>query len=62
MNTATENDLKELKDLINSRFDELKQGQINLEKSLIKIETRLETWKPAIDKIPDLAEKMDKIK
>ncbi len=51
MTTVTENDLKELKDLItqlsdrqNNQFNELRLNQE-------RILTRLEDWKPAIDKI-----------
>ncbi|MGK7872662.1 MAG: hypothetical protein AB4426_04915 [Xenococcaceae cyanobacterium] len=69
MSTVTESDIKELKDLINKRFDELKADgakmseQIkNLEIGQAKIEARLEEWKPAINKIPDLAEKVGELK
>lgn len=62
MTTVTEADIKELKDLINSRFDELKQDINGLDKRLTVIETRLEEWKPSIGKIPDLAEKVGELK
>lgn len=62
MTTVTENDLKELKDLItqlsdrqNNQFNEL---CLNQERIL----TRLEDWKPAIDKIADLSEKVGESK
>jgi septal ring factor EnvC (AmiA/AmiB activator) len=54
MSTVTENDLKDLKDLINQinhNIIELKLGQA-------EIKTRLEDWKPSIDKITDLSEKV----
>lgn len=62
MSTVTENDLKELKDLINSRFDELKEGQKALEIGQAKIEARLEAWSPSIQKITDLTEKVGELK
>ncbi|MEA5535466.1 hypothetical protein [Crocosphaera sp. XPORK-15E] len=83
MSTVTENDLKELKDLIISnhkvletkltsletRLTSLEKGQTDLkdkltgiDKQLGMVETRLEDWKPAIDKIPDLAEKVGELK
>ena len=69
MSTITENDLKELKDLIISNHKALEKGQADLkeqltgiDKRLAIIETRLEDWKPAIDKIPDLAEKVGELK
>jgi hypothetical protein len=61
MTTVTELDIKELKDLINTRFDELKldgakmSEQIkNLEIGQAKMETRMDEWKSAINKISDL--------
>ena len=79
MSTVTENDLKELKDLIinNNKTLEmiinnqkvLEKGQADLkeqltgiDKRLAIVETRLEDWKTAIDKIPDLAEKVGELK
>ena len=69
MTAVTDSDLKDLKDLINQRFDELKADgakmseQIkNLEIGQAKIEARLDEWKPAIHKIPDLAEKVGELK
>ena len=79
MSTVTENDLKELKDLIinNNKTLEmiinnqkvLEKGQADLkeqltgiDKRLAIVETRLEDWKPSIDKIPDLAEKVGELK
>jgi hypothetical protein len=62
MTTVTENDLRELKDLItqlsdrqNSQFNELRLNQE-------RILTRLEDWKPAINKIVELSEKVDESK
>ncbi|MDJ0601623.1 MAG: hypothetical protein QNJ37_22605 [Crocosphaera sp.] len=69
MSTVTENDLKELKDLIINNHKVLEKGQADLkeqltaiDKRLAIVETRLEDWKPAIDKIPDLAEKVGELK
>ncbi len=69
MSRVTENDLKRLEDLINNRFDRLEEGQKALEKGQIEIkerlaviETRQEDWKPSIDKISDLAEKVGELK
>ncbi len=62
MSTVTENDLKELKELINSRFDSLERGQSEIKERLAVVETRLEDWKPSVDKIPDLAEKVGELK
>ena len=47
---------------VDGRFDEIKEDLNNLDKRLIKVETQLEAWKPAIDKIPDLAEKVGELK
>jgi chromosome segregation ATPase len=76
MTTVTENDLRELKDLINSRFDQLEKGQIeikadvkalsekvdNMDKRLAIVEASLEDWKPSIAKTADLAEKVGELK
>ncbi|GBF80426.1 hypothetical protein AsFPU1_1827 [Aphanothece sacrum FPU1] len=69
MSTVTENDLKRLEDLIinNQKIIEKGQGDLkeqltSIDKRLTVIETRLEDWKPSIDKIPDLAEKVGELK
>jgi archaellum component FlaC len=62
MNAVTESDIQELKNLINSRFDEIKQDINGIDKRLTVIENRLEDWKPSISKIPDLAEKVGELK
>jgi hypothetical protein len=62
MTTVTESDIRELKDLINSRFDDVKQELNGIDKRLTVIENRLEDWKPTISKIPDLAEKVGELK
>ncbi len=69
MTTITENDLKKLEDLIINNQRILEKGQADLKEQLTGIdhrltiiETRLEDWKPAIDKIPDLAEKVGELK
>ncbi len=69
MTTVTESDIKELKDLIislgenlGSRMKSLEDGQKSLEIGQGKIEARLEEWKPSINKIADLAEKVGELK
>ncbi len=76
MSTITENDLKDLKDLINSRFDELEKNQNEMKQRLGvvetqltdlrinvgKIESTLQAQQPLIQKIPDLAEKVGESK
>ncbi|MEA5532985.1 hypothetical protein [Crocosphaera sp. XPORK-15E] len=76
MSKVTDNDIKELKDLIISnqtlletRLTGIEKGQADLkeqltgiDKQLTVIETRLEDWKPSMDKIPDLAEKVGELK
>jgi predicted nuclease with TOPRIM domain len=83
MTASTNNDIKELKELINSRFDAIDRrfdklenrfdsldervkaleiGQTKLEANLGKIEARLDDWKPSINKISDLAEKVGELK
>ncbi len=69
MAAITESDLKELKDLI----VELKLGQSEMKGQLsgidnrlirleTKMETKLDTLEPSIQKIPDLAEKVGELK
>jgi hypothetical protein len=69
MTAITEGDLKKLEKIINTRFDEIKgelkileTGQTQIENRLTVIETRLDEWKPSIQKIPDLAEKVGELK
>ena len=62
MTAVTESDIQELKNLINSRFDEIKQELNGIDKRLTVIENRLEDWKPSMSKIPDLAEKVGELK
>ncbi len=76
MSTVTENDLREVKELItnlskgmnegftqvNDRFNNLEEKIISLDKTVGKIETRLEDWKPSIDKTADLSEKIGELK
>ena len=62
MTAVTESDIQELKNLINSRFDEMKHDINEIDKRLTVIENRLEDWKPSITKIPDLAEKIGELK
>ena len=67
MSTITENDIKGLKDLINSRFDELEKSQNEIKQRLGvvetpltdlrinvgKIESTLQAQQPSVQKIPD---------
>jgi chromosome segregation ATPase len=76
MATITKSEIKELKDLIirlgenlGSRMQSLEEGQKSLaegQKSLeirqAKIEGRLDEWKPSINKITDLTEKVGELK
>ncbi|MGK7956412.1 MAG: hypothetical protein AB4063_14365 [Crocosphaera sp.] len=76
MSTITENDLQDLKDLINSRFDELEKKQTEIKQRLGvvetqltdlrinvgKIESTLQAQQPLVQKIPDLAEKVGELK
>ncbi|MGK7886234.1 MAG: hypothetical protein AB4057_16630 [Crocosphaera sp.] len=41
---------------------EAKEQLIGVHKQLVMLDTRLESWKPTIDKIPDLAEKVGESK
>jgi predicted nucleic acid-binding Zn-ribbon protein len=65
LTAITENYLKRLEDLIVNGQSEIKSDikslsakLENINKRLISIETRLEDWKPSIDKTADLAEKV----
>jgi hypothetical protein len=69
MTTATESDIKELKDLIvafredsNQRFTAIDNRFTGIENRLTVIETRLDEWRPSMQKIPDLAEKVGELK
>jgi DNA repair exonuclease SbcCD ATPase subunit len=69
MTAITENDLKKLEDLIVNGQSEIKSDikslsakLENIDKQLTSIETRLEDWKPSIDKTADLAEKVGELK
>ena len=69
MTTITENDLKKLEDLINTRFNQLqeeikdlKKSNQNIELGQAKIEGQLKGWEPSINKISDLAEKTGELK
>lgn len=61
MSTVTESDMKELRDLISTFRDDVKQEFSGVDKRLTVIENRLEDWKPSISKIPDLAEKVGEL-
>ena len=80
MITITENDIKDLKDLINSKFESLDNKfesldnkfeslekkithlEFKTELSLTEIKTTLKDWKPSVDKISDLTEKVGELK
>ena len=54
---------------VDTRLTKIEKGQadvkeqlIGVDKQLGMVDTRLEDWKPAIDKIPDLAEKVGELK
>ncbi len=64
MATVTENDLKELKDLITAQSGQIAniQTQItDLRISMGKVEATLQAQQPYIQKIPDLAEKVGEL-
>jgi DNA-binding transcriptional MerR regulator len=60
--TGIETELKQVEQKLGSKIDSVGKRLDDLEKRSIAIETRIETWKPAIDKIPDLAEKFGELK
>lgn len=72
MTAVTENDLKRLEDLIigvaNGQAEikaDIKALSVkvdSMDKRLTSIETRLEDWKPSINKTADLAEKVGELK
>ncbi|ACK72919.1 conserved hypothetical protein [Gloeothece citriformis PCC 7424] len=66
MTTETDNELKELKELINSRFEQLdKKLEVYIARSderLKAIEGRLDTMQASVNKIPELAEKVGELK
>jgi hypothetical protein len=76
MTTVTESDIKELKDLIiafredtnnrftaiDNKFNAIDNKFTSIDNRLTVIETRLDEWRPAIAKIPDLAEKVGELK
>jgi hypothetical protein len=69
MATVTRSDLKELKELIvafredtNKRFTGVENRLSGIENRLAIVETRLDEWRPAMAKIPDLAEKVGELK
>ena len=47
---------------VDTRLNSVENSQVDLKEKLIMVDTRLESWKPAIDKIPDLAEKVGELK
>jgi DNA-binding transcriptional MerR regulator len=60
--TGIETELKQVEQKLGSKIDSVGKRLDDLEKRSIAIETGIETWKPAIDKIPDLAEKFGELK
>lgn len=62
MSTVTESDIKELKDLINSQFDEVKNRLSSLEIGQAEMRGKLASMETSTGKIPDLAEKLGELK
>jgi hypothetical protein len=76
MTAVTDSDIRELKELIqaqkvfldeqfsqvNKRLDKLEDEQININTSVKVIEARLDEWKPSINKITNLTEKVGELK
>ena len=69
MTTTPDTDIRELRERITSRFDQIEQKvnklteNVNaLKMNVVKIEARLEEWKPSIYKISNLAEKVGELK
>jgi uncharacterized coiled-coil DUF342 family protein len=73
MSTVTDNDLQQLKNLINQKFEETNQNvnkkfeevnnnivELKLEQRELK--TRLDSFTPSINKISDLSEKVGELK
>ncbi len=58
MATATDTDIKEIKDILTN----IKTQIVDLKLSVGKIEVTLQTQSPSIQKIPDLAEKVGELK
>jgi hypothetical protein len=51
MTTVTESDIKELKDLINQRFDKLSEDITDIKVNLAKIETKTDGLEKRVDDI-----------
>lgn len=62
MATITETDIKELKDLINARFDKQSEEIRSLQIDVTEVKAKLSIIEPSIQKIPDLAEKVGELK
>lgn len=62
MTKPTETELKELKDLINNRFDKVEERLQALEIGLTEARTKLTSIEPLVQKIPDLSEKVGELK
>ena len=60
--TTIETDLKEVLAKIGSRLERIEITQSELKENIIKIETTLQTQQPYVQKIPDLAEKVEELK
>jgi hypothetical protein len=58
MATATDTDIKEIKDILTNIQTQI----VDLKLSVGKIEATLQTQSPSIQKIPDLAEKVGELK
>ncbi len=69
MSAVTENDLKEVKELISNLGNRLNESFNNLDEKITelrisqeRVQTRLDDWKPSIDKTADLSEKIGELK
>jgi chromosome segregation ATPase len=76
MSTATDNDLREVKELISqlgdrmndrfnqvdNRFNQIDEKITDLRINQTEVQTRLNDWKPSIDKTADLSEKIGELR
>ncbi|MBR8827345.1 MAG: hypothetical protein DSM107014_05465 [Gomphosphaeria aponina SAG 52.96 = DSM 107014] len=62
LKTEIKSELRDFKEEVNNKFNSVEKHLIDLEKSQARIDGRLEAQKSAIDKIPDLAEKVGELK
>lgn len=69
MNTISEADIQQIKESIgagfaqvNTKLEQVNTKLDNIDKRLIAVETTLSAWKPSIDKVSDLAEKVGELR